>query len=185
MICRIILIFVLVLLFFPIPLKLSLIYSDSILIFCIYNIQIVNTGKEKQESKKKIKEKKKGIKKEAIRKTKKRKLDIVKLLKSFLRKDSKFLRAHSRIRINLRYGLEDSFNCAMLYGVITSILGVLPNLLNKFVDIKKYSFNVLPVFNTKAIDAKLNFTLVFNIFYIFYLGFFVLINGFTKEKTLR
>ncbi len=176
----------LIILFFPIPLKLSLNYSNSVLIFCVYKFEIVNTGKKRakseQDASKKTKKKKKSIKSKDKRETKKRKIDIKNLIFSFLRNDSKFIRAFAKFDLYFKYGLEDAFNCALLYGIISSFLGILPNLMNNFLNLKKYDFKVNPTFNVTMVDFKLYCTIYLNLIYIIYLVFYILINSRIKKK---
>ncbi|WBW95301.1 DUF2953 domain-containing protein [Oceanirhabdus sp. W0125-5] len=176
----------LIILFFPIPLKLSLNYSNSILIICIYKFEILNTGKEKAKTKedaaKKTKKKKKSIKTKDKRETKERKFDIKSLIFSFLRSDSKFIRTFMKFDLSFQYGLEDAFNCALLYGIISSFLGILPNLINNFFNLKKYDFKVKPLFNIKTMNIKIYCTIYFNLIYIIYVILYILINSRVKKK---
>jgi len=176
----------LIILFFPIPLKLSLNYSNSVLIFCVYKFEIVNTGKKraktKEDASKKTKKKKKSIKSKDKRETKKKEIDIKNLIFSFLRGDSKFIRTFAKFDLYFQYGLDDAFNCALLYGIICSVLGILPNLINNFLNLKRYNFKVNPLFNVKTINLKLYCTIYLNLIYIIYVVFYILIYSRVKKK---
>ncbi|MCM1992766.1 DUF2953 domain-containing protein [Oceanirhabdus seepicola] len=125
---------------------------------------------------------KKSIKSKDKRETKKREFDIKSLIFSFLRGDSKFIRTFSKFDLYFQYGLDDAFNCALLYGMICSFLGILPNLMNKFLNLKKYNFEVNPLFNVKMINLKLYCTIYLNLIYIIYVVFYVLIKSRVKKK---
>jgi len=155
---------------FPIPLKITLKYSNKVLEIYIYNKKI----KAKSPSKDKVNSKIKAIEKGMG------KIDFFKSLtfndlKLIIHK-IKNLKFKPTIILNtkLEYGFDDAAFVAILYGIIHSAHSSLYLLLQNFVIVKKVDLKVTPHFEENDFSIEISSIIYANLGKIIYMVFIII-----------
>ncbi len=181
------LIIVFVLLFIPIPLKLSIIYSKSNFELKFYNIVLYSKDKgviNKYLQKKNIKESKKStatkskaspnLNKSKIHKDKAKPdtSDILYLIKVLNK--NKF-KPKLKVNCKLHYALNDASSTALLYGVIWNINTLIFNGLSILFNIKYFNPEIKPLFtNNFSVNFSFSCIISFNFAKLIYMLFKIL-----------
>ncbi|WP_139904295.1 DUF2953 domain-containing protein [Clostridium thermarum] len=156
-------ILLLVILFFPLSIKLSVLYKDGHFNIFIYNKQ--------------LKLKKKVEKHKATPATaQKAEFNLVNFLPEKLRKviykvsDEK-RKLPAKIDFDLHYGFDDAAVTAIFYGILNGLNSLLYNQFSFLLDIKKYEYHIVPHYNDPMFNFRLNCIISFNLAKIIYMLF--------------
>lgn len=156
-------ILLLILLFFPFSLKLSVIYKDGNLHVFILNKQL------------NIKEKL-GKHKATPVTAKKAEFKFINFLPNNIRKliyklsNSKH-KLSAKIFFDLNYGFDDAAATGITYGLLSGLKSPLYNQFSFLLKVKKYEFNIIPHFNDPMFNFRLNCIISFNLAKIIYMLF--------------
>lgn len=175
MILILLLLFFILLLIIPIPLKIDIIYIDTVFKIKIFKYELfssdigiknkylynfINKNKRNQ---------KKNLNKENLKKNKKKKLSLKKLYKNLsYNKFKPFLKLNGF----LNFGIDDAAFCAIIYGLLCNFPFILNIILSKVFSLKKLDIKIIPKFNINTISFGITSIFYFNIaniIYIFYL----------------
>lgn len=166
---------IMLLIIFPIPIKIEVNFIDNIFFFKFFN-KLIFTSKDGIQIKflKKIieyksnkKDKKYSFKKEHPSK-KKRKIAFIRLYK-YLR-NNKF-KPLIKFKGYLDYGIEDAALCALLYGILNIVPGFLYYILSIVFEVNSLRLNITPEFNKKHLSFGITGIFYFNIANIIYILF--------------
>lgn len=172
-----ILLVILLIFFTPVPIKFSIYYSDKDYYIKIYRFAIVSKKKDTL---------KKQIKHEVLHEGKE-KFNILSFLykninrKSFLSNlyHSKF-KPLLRIKLSLQYSFNDAARTAISYGLLCEAPPLVFFLLNFPFNIRKFNFNINPIFEDKFLLKFESSSIIFlsfaNIIYIIIILFKYLID---------
>lgn len=148
---------------FPIPLKITLKYSNKTLEVFIYN---------------------KKLKKKALSKSDIKNLSQINLSKSIELKDMKQifnkvkklkLKLALSLNTKLEYGFDDAAFVAILFGLIHSSYSFLYSLLMNYIEIKKFNLEVIPHFEESDFNMEILGIIYMNLVKIIYMAFIILI----------
>lgn len=170
--------------FFPIPLKIRIEYYDKNLSFKVYKYTIYssNNGIENELFKKIIKKKSKINKNKNIQEKKinKKKISFKKLYKNL---SSNKIKPKLKLTCNLNYGLEDAALCAMLYGVLCNIPNILYLILSIVFKVKFLNLDIKPNFEKFTFSIGISSIFYFNIANIIYILILLIKSMEIKEVT--
>ncbi len=149
----------LIIILFPIPLKITLKYSNKVLEIYIYNkkLKVKPPSKNDLECNKKMK-----------------------FIKSFTLSDIRLifykiknlkLKPKLNLSTKLEYGLSDAALVAILYGLIHSSYSFLYLLLMNFVKVKKINLKVIPHFEENDFNMEILSIIYMNLVKIIYMAF--------------
>jgi hypothetical protein len=153
----------LIILFFPLSIKLSVIYKDGKLHIFIFNKQL--------NIKKKI-GKHSATPETAI----KAEFKFINFLPDKIRKiiykvsDGKH-KLPAKIKFDLHYGFDDAAATGIFYGVLNGLNSLLYNQFSFLLKIKKYEYNIVPHYNDPMFNFRLNCIISFNLAKIIYMLF--------------
>lgn len=148
---------------FPIPLKITLKYSNKTLEVFIYN---------------------KKLKKKALSKSDIKNSSEINLSKSIELKDMKQifnkvkklkLKFALSLNTKLEYGFDDAALVAILFGLIHSAYSLLYSLLINYVEVKKINLKVIPHFEESDFNMETLGIIYMNLVKIIYMAFIILI----------
>lgn len=152
----------------PIPIKLTLIFDEGIIILKVYNKTVVPSArKNKKKKQPKKKNKKKYIKTPAGERIKKFKIRDMKDLIRFLANTK--LKFFLWTDINISYSIEDAAINAIAYGLLSQASAYYHILLKKFFYLKKYKCNVMMTYNENFFKVKSNSIILINLATIIYI----------------
>ena len=163
---------IITILFFPIKLKLSVVYTENSLTMYLYKFKMFDS-KNKSEKEKSRAENNYNNRNETTQKFK----NILNL--SSLRSINEFfintkIKPSIKLNFQLGYSIEDAMNCALLQGFLYSISYIPLWILNKYLNVKDYKVNINAKFNDKFINFKSICIIYFNLANIIYILFNVL-----------
>lgn len=188
---------IILLLIFPIPLKVGISLNEGIFKLKIFNLNIFssNNGIENKLIKKLVNKTNIDFKKETTIKYKDKKasksspLKRKKIIKKIsIRKlytnisNNKF-RPLIKIDGHLTFGIEDAAYCAILYGLLCNIPTLLGLILEKFFQVKDIKINIIPKFNTNTISFGITSIFYFNVANIIYILYLIYKSFEIKEVT--
>lgn len=133
---------ILLLIFFPIPIKISFAYIEKSVTLKIFNIKINISALTK----------KKNIGKSS-KKTTKKNIPYFKLLSIY--RSSKF-KPFINIKILITYGLNDAAYTGIVYGLLNAVCALQYHLISQLFILKKYDFKLNPSFEKIFFDFNLN-----------------------------
>ena len=152
-----------IIILFPIPLKITLKYSKKILEIYVYNKKLMRKKHNKTEPIKKVK----------VRLEKSFTLsDIRLIINKFM--DLKF-KPNLTLITHLEYGFDDAALVAILFGLIHTTNSFLYLLLQKFVKVKNINHEVIPYFKEKDLSMKISCIIYANLAKIIYMSIIMLI----------
>lgn len=154
----------LIILFFPVRIKLSVKFIDKHLSIKIFGKELL---KEKKKKKKK-KQKENVFQFESIKKI------ANKLNKAPLKPSVKF-------NMDIHYGLEDAAVTAILYGLFQSIFSLIYNVFSLYFKVKKFAPKANPVFNKEILNLEIKSIITINLANIIYITIIIL-NMFLNMK---
>lgn len=131
----------LILFFIPIPLKITIQYTDKKFHFFIYNKDILKKSKKHNNSKSNINSKVRRKSNFSIKDLG----DFADIL------DSSLFKFNIKFSFNLNLGLENASTLAILFGILNSFNIFVYKILSLGFNIKKFQFNIVPKFNKKLI----------------------------------
>ncbi|MCB2288442.1 DUF2953 domain-containing protein [Clostridium sp. CS001] len=159
----IVFLFTLTIILFPIPLKITLKYSNKTLGVFIYNKKL----------------KKKELSKDAIKNLPEKKLYShleLKDMKQILNKIKKLkLKLTLSLNTKLEYGFDDAAFVAILFGLIHSSYSFLYSLLMNYIEVKKFNLVVIPHFEESDFNMEILGIIYMNLVKIIYMAFIILI----------
>lgn len=163
---------IITILFFPIKLKLSVMYKENSLVIYLYKLKIFDF-KDKLKKEKPKDEHSYHNKNKTTQKLKNmlNSPSIRSLNEFFI--NSK-IKPSIKLNFDLCYSLEDAMSCALLQGFLYSISYIPLWILNNYLNIKDYKINILAKFNDKFINFKSICIIYFNLANIIYILFNVL-----------
>lgn len=167
----IVFLFILTIILFPIPIKITLKYRNKILEIYIYNKKIKAKGPLKDKVNSKIKAIEKGIAK--IDFLKSLTFNDIKLI-IYKIKNLKF-KPTMILNTKLEYGFDDATFVAILYGQIHTSFSFLYLILQNFVIVKKVDLKVTPHFKENELNIKISSIIYVNLAKIIYISFKMLI----------
>lgn len=171
-----IIIFILLLLFAPIPIKISFSYINDIARLKIYFKEIVLNKPVKDKKTKKKKPKKKTFD-----------------YKRFLSKD-KILLFHKKFKkvfvidslyIFTEFGLGDPYNTALLFGALNSFSFAIYEVINYFVHINNFSIKLIPNTSKKILNNETNSIFFISFAKIIYILLLFIYIFYIKSKLSR
>ncbi|MCJ7688708.1 MAG: DUF2953 domain-containing protein, partial [Clostridiaceae bacterium] len=148
---------------FPIPLKITLKYSNKILEIYIYNKKLKQKTNKKNNS----------IKKQKITTKKSYTVSDIKLIISKIM--SLKFKPTLTLTTKLEYGFDDAALVAILFGLIHSTYSFLYLLLLNFVKVKNIDHKVIPYFKEKNLSFKISSIIYTNLAKIIYMSIVMLI----------
>jgi len=153
-------------LLFPIPIKITLIYSKEIFTLKIYNKTIIPSEGKKTEKKRQQKPKKhiETFGGEEISKFKLK--DIKDIFEFFI--NSK-LKASIRTKINVEYAIEDAAANAIAYGFLHQFTGFIAVILNLFFKVNDFNSSINTKYNENFFKFKSSSIIFINIATIIYM----------------
>ena len=164
--CIIVFLFMLIILLFPIHLKITLKYTNKILEIYIYKkkLKVNKPLKNKLENKIKSKPTKRFFKPLILS-------DINLIIHKFIN-----LRFKPMLTLNtkLDYGLDDAAIVAILFGLIHSTYSILYLILINFVKVKNMNLKVTPHFKENDLNMVISSIIYINIAKIIYTAFIIL-----------
>lgn len=167
----IIALFIIFILFIPIPIKISFTYINDVAKLKIYFKEIILN------------------KKDTIKKTKKDKFDFKKYMTKekilfFHKKFKKVFKIHS-LSITTEFGVGDPANTAKLFGVLNSCTFIIFEALNYLINIKNFSINFLPNINKKIVINETKSIFFISFAKIIYITLLFIYIFFTKSKLIN
>lgn len=170
----------LILIFVPLPIKITFLYTETNYYIKIYNHNLLSKSKPKK------------IKKQTIRKKKNKKSYIKTSLKSippnillnFL--DKNLYKPKIKIKGKIDYSLNDAALTAISYGIISSILPFIYKVITIIFNPKKINLPINPLFKNKfLVNIDINSIIFLSIAQIIYI-LFILLKAiiYKKEVTL-
>ncbi|MEG1256369.1 DUF2953 domain-containing protein [Clostridium sp.] len=165
-------------LLFPIPIKITLIYSKEIFTLKIYNKTIIPSKRKKARKKRKEKPKKytETFGREEISKFKLR--DIKDIFEFII--NSK-LKASIRTKINVEYSIEDAAVNAVVYGLLHQFTGYIAVILNLFFKVNDFDSSINTRYNENFFKFKSSSIIFINIATIIYI-ITVIFYGYKKGR---
>jgi hypothetical protein len=150
-------------LFFPLSIKLSVIYKDGKLHIFLFNKQL--------NIKKKI-----GKYTASPVTAKRAEFKFINFLPDNMRKPLYKLsdcnhKLTARIKFDLNYGFDDAAATGIFYGVLSGLNSVLYNQFSYLLKIKEYKYNIIPHYNDPMFNFRLNCIISFNLAKIIYMFF--------------
>lgn len=162
-------IFALILLF-PIPLKITLIYNKGIFTLKLFNKTIIPL-KKKKSKKKKAGKPKDYVKTPSGEKIFKFKIqdgiDIIKFLK-----DTK-VKFTLRTKLHIEYAIEDAAANAVVYGLLFQVTSALNSLLKCFLKVKSFKPSIEMKYNENYFNVTSTSIIIVNLAKIIYIIVFV------------
>lgn len=157
---------IILVLLFPIPIKITLIYDDEIFTLKIYNKVIIPSKNKKSNDKKKNKprdyiETPSG---EEISKLKLK--DIREIINFFINTKLKF---SMRTKINIDYAIDDAAINAIAYGLLHQITAFIATILNLFFKVKNFIPNINIKYNENFFKFEITSIFFINIAKIIYM----------------
>jgi len=157
----------LIILLFPIPIKITLKYVNKVLEIFIYNkkINIKNFFNEDKKNKLNYESDTKSIKNFF-------KSLILNNIKLIIRqtKNSKFIPTLT-LNTKIEYGLDDAALVAILFGLINSTYSLLYTILLNFAKVKDTDFKVIPHFEKSDLYIEISSIIYINFAKIIYMAF--------------
>lgn len=174
-----VLIIALIILLFPIPLKITLTYYGGKAHFRIYNKEI-NLKKKTKEKAEEVAAKQKDALEEA---TESEDLFNFKNIKKIVKtlKNNKF-KFKLKSKISIDYSLEDAAHTAILFGLLNSLLSTIYIVLNMFFKVKNYDFKVTPQYNNNYFNFEIKSIISLNLAKIIYMCIIVFYTLKFKDK---
>ena len=174
---------IMLLIIFPIPIKIEVNFIDNIFFFKFFN-KLIFTSKDgiqikflkkiieyksnKKDKKYSFKKEHPSKKKKVKFKKKKRKIAFIRLYK-YLR-NNKF-KPLIKFKGYLDYGIEDAALCALIYGILNIVPGFLYYILSIVFEVNSLRLNITPEFNKKHLSFGITGIFYFNIANIIYILF--------------
>lgn len=146
----------LIILFFPVRIKLSVKFIDKDVSIKIFGKDLLLDQKRKTN--------KKG--------NKKKRGDILQLenINKILSKLSKGpLRPSIKLDMDINYGLEDAAVTGLLYGLFQSVFSLMYNVLNLYFKVKKFTPRANPTFNKNIFNLEIKSIITINLANIIYI----------------
>ncbi|WP_142415469.1 DUF2953 domain-containing protein [Hathewaya massiliensis] len=160
-------------LFFPVPLKIYILFIEKELNIYVYNFNIKNKSFKNKPIIESLSE---SIK------SSKFKLSNIAKAKSSSSKNKKKTKLNFNISVN--YSLDDAFETAIFYGIIYGSLNILLTYLSKYVILKPLVIKVTPEYNTEKLDIKIKGIIYLNLVKIIYILVKLYISS-KKDKVRR
>lgn len=162
-------IFVLIL-FCPIPLKITLQYMDGIFILKLFNKTLIPSKK------KKIKNKKAKATKDFAEIPKEKKASKFKIsdgidIVNFLRNTK--VKFTLRTKYELEYSIEDAAINALVYGLLHQLNAILYTLLKSFFKVKRFDPLIKTKYNDNYFNIKISSIIMLNLAKIIYIILFI------------
>lgn len=159
---RLLLVVLLILFFVPLPLYLTFSYSNNKLSVFIYKTKVFPT----QNTKKSLKKPK--------NKTLYPKLLYFKILQQIYNKSGHFLfKSSLNITFDINFGLGDSYNTAIFYGLLSSFINSGYHFFNKIFRIKNYQVLLTPEFNKSMLKFTVKSIMFINLAKIIYMSILI------------
>ncbi len=157
---------VILVLLFPIPIKITLIYANEIFTLKIYNKVIIPSKSKKTEAKKKDKPSD-YVKTPNEEKTSKLKLkDLKEIIELFTNSKFKFT---IRTKFRLDYSIEDAAINAIAYGFLYQLVAFISTILNLFFKVKNFTPTINIKYNENFIKFESTSIIFINISKIIYM----------------
>lgn len=166
---------IVVILLFPIPLKIKLVFNNNTLKVFVF--------KKEFNINKIIKKKLKHKKNNTLKETKKNSHKSISKKKFLNININNFFKPTLKIDLKINFGFNDAAYTAITYGFLSIAPGFIYNILTKFFKIKKYKFNLQPVFNNEFIYIEISSIFFVNLVKVIYIAFKIFII-YIKEKSL-
>lgn len=132
---------IILILFIPIPLKITANYTDKKIHIFFYNKELkVRVPKNKHKREKKITKKKNNI-------------QMLKAFINFL--DKSLIKLNINLNIDVAIGLEDAAHLAILYGILNTLNYPIHRIVSIVFNISNFEFNITPYFNKTIFSFKL------------------------------
>lgn len=159
-------------LFFPVPLKIYILFIEKEFNIYIYNFNIKN----------------KSFKNKPIIESLSESIKSSKFKLSNTKKNKSSSKNKKKTKISLKlcinYGLDDAFETAIFYGLIYGGLNILLTYLSTYMILKPLDIKVTPEYNTEKFDIKIKSIIYLNLVKIIYILVKLLINS-KKDKIRR
>lgn len=180
MIFSLILLFCILLIIIPIPLKIEILYKDSILKVKIFKYEIFSSdiGITNKYLYRFINKKNNNSNNDIQIKNSKKKISFKKLYKNL---SYKKFRPYLKLNGFLNFGIDDAAFCAIIYGFLCNIPFILKFILSKFFSLKNFNFEITPKFNINTISFGITSIFYFNIANIIYIFYLIYISLENKE----
>jgi len=156
---------IIVILFFPLSIKLSVVYKDGKLHVLIFNKQL---NLKKKVSKQKVNPK--ALKNSEFKLINFFPNNIRKILYKISNDKHKL---SARISFDLNYGFEDAAATAISYGLLHGANSILYNQFSFLLNIKEYQYKIIPHYNNPMFNFRLNCIISFNLAKIIYMIFVI------------
>lgn len=167
-------------LLFPIPLKITLIYDKGIFTLKIFNKTIIPSKDKKSKNKLEV-DQEETYKTYANKERSKIKLqDGLDILKFLMDSKVKFT---LRSKINIEYSLEDAALNAVTYGLIHQIMTWLYSLLKCFLKVKSFKPDITMKYNENYFKFSSTSIFIVNIAKIIYIIGFIYYQYYKKRDT--
>ncbi|WP_446899092.1 DUF2953 domain-containing protein [Clostridium sp. LBM24168] len=173
MLITFIVIFIIMALFLPVPLKIRVSYDNKKIYINFFNIDILNKFTSNQ---KKFKLESNRSKKNLSYTIKK----IKSIIRYLLNSKSKF---RINIKINIYYGLDDAADTAILYGVLHSLTPILFIFISKLFKIGKKNINITPYFNKNYFKIEITSIIYISFAKIIYIIIFLSVENLASKKS--
>lgn len=153
-------------LLFPIPLKINLIYDKGIFTLKLFNKTIIPSKTPNKTSSKKEK-KKKTIETPSGEKIKKFKIKDIKHIIDFL--------SHTKLKFfiwtntDIEYSLDDAAISALSYGLLHQLSALIHGILKVFFRVKKYNYNINMKYNENFFKVENSSIILLNLATIIYM----------------
>lgn len=156
---------VIIILFFPLSIRLTVIYKDGKLHVFIFNKQL---NLKKKISKHKVNPKT----------AKNSEFKLINFLPSKIRKilykiSNGKHKLSARVSFDLNYGFDDAAVTAISYGLFHGANSILYNQFSFLLNIKEYNYNIIPHYNNSMFNFRLNCIISFNLAKIIYTIFVI------------
>lgn len=150
-----------VILFFPIHIKLTVIYKDGLLHVYFFSKEL--------NIKKKTTEKKVNL--ETSKKVHFKLINFLpdKVRKMIYKVSSSKHKLKAKLNFELNYGFEDAAITGFLFGVFNGLSSFIYKQFEYLLKVVKYEFNVIPHFNEPMFNFRLNCIISFNLAKIIYM----------------
>ncbi|MEW8993063.1 DUF2953 domain-containing protein [Clostridium sp.] len=171
---------VMLVLLFPIPIKITLIYANEIFTLKIYNKVIIPSKSKKAKAKKKDKPKDyiETPNEEKISKLKIK--DVKEIIELFINFKFKFT---MRTNIKIDYAIEDAALNAITYGFLYQITAFISTILNLFFKVKKFTPTINIKYNENFFKFKSTSIIFINIAKIIYMVIAIFYHYIKGRKT--
>lgn len=157
---------IILVLLFPIPIKITLIYDDEIFTLKIYDKVIIPSKNKKSNDKKKNKPRD-HIETPSGEEISKLKLkDIREIINFFINTKLKF---SMRTKINIDYAIDDAAINAIAYGLLHQITASIATILNLFFKVKNFIPNINIKYNENFFKFEITSIFFINIAKIIYM----------------